>query len=82
MFPEHAASWRRSLGWAPVAALGGLGLAGLAERVVWATATLRGRAWLAAAPPTIAAEVVGAAASLKPRLTNLLRERAGGRGGN
>lgn len=80
VFPEHAAVWRRSLGRAPMAALGGLAFAGLAERVVWASATQRGREEVAAGPPAIAAGVAEAASAIKRRLTDLLRERSGGRG--
>ncbi|MCY1057457.1 hypothetical protein [Nannocystis sp. SCPEA4] len=78
VFPEHAAVWRRALISAPSEAVVGLGLAGLAEALVWATATRRGRAEVAAGPGVIATAIAEAEAELKPRSTNLLRERPGG----
>jgi len=59
-------------------AVAGLGLASLAETLVWATSTRRGRAEVAAGPGAIAAVLAEAEADLRPRLTNLLRERPGG----
>lgn len=78
VFAEHAAVWRRALVSAPREGLAGLELAGLAEALVWATATRRGRATVAAAPPAIVTAVAEAEAELRSRATNLLRERAGG----
>ncbi|PCC75266.1 hypothetical protein SAMN02745121_04011 [Nannocystis exedens] len=78
VFAEHAAVWRRALVSAPNEGLAGLDLADLAEALMWATTTRRGRATVAAAPPAIAAAVAEAEAELRPRATNLLRERAGG----
>ncbi|MFY0531899.1 hypothetical protein [Nannocystis pusilla] len=63
VFAEHAAVWRRALVSAPSEGLAGLELAELAEALVWATATRRGRATVAAAPPAIAAAVAEAEAS-------------------
>lgn len=77
VFPEHAAVWGRALVRAPVDALAGLSLAGLAEAVVHATATRRGRAEVAGTP--IAEALAEAWPRLKPRLTDLLRERPGGK---
>ncbi|WAS99369.1 hypothetical protein [Nannocystis punicea] len=78
VFPEHAAVWRRALVSGPDEALAGLVLAELAEALVWATTTRRGRATVAAGPPAIATAVAEAETQLRPRLTNLLRERASG----
>ena len=69
---------RRALISAPTEAVAGLGLASLAETLVWATSTRRGRAEVAAGPGAIAAVLAEAEAELRPRLTNLLRERPGG----
>jgi hypothetical protein len=78
VFPEHAAVWRRSLARAPAEQIGGLMFAGLAELVVWATATGQGRAELSAGAPAIQTAIEAAARSLRPRLANLLLERRGG----
>lgn len=77
VFAPHAAVWRRALVSAPAEGLGGLALAGLAEALVWATATRRGREAVGAGAPEVAAVVTEAERRLKPRLTNLLRERPG-----
>lgn len=78
VFPEYAAVWRRSLARAPADRLGGLSFAALAELLVWATATVHGRTELGAGAPAMAAAVEASARLLRPRLTNLLRERRGG----
>lgn len=78
VFPEHASVWQRSLARAPAERVGGLSFASLAERIVWATATRRGRAELSGGAPAIGSAVEAAARSLRPRLSNLLRERPGG----
>ncbi|MDC0723101.1 hypothetical protein [Nannocystis bainbridge] len=78
VFPEHAAVWRRGLMAAPHEALAGLDLAALAEALVWATTTRRGRATVAAGPVAIATAVAEAEGQLRARWTDLLRERAGG----
>jgi hypothetical protein len=77
VFPEHAAVWRRALVRAPAEALAGLALADLAEAVVRARATRRGRAEVTAA--AIAEVLAAAEIQLKPRLTDLLREPPGGK---
>ncbi|HEY8380386.1 MAG TPA: hypothetical protein VIK91_28075, partial [Nannocystis sp.] len=78
VFPEHASVWRRSLARAQAERVGGLSLAALAERIVWATMTRRGRAELSEGAPAIAAAIEAAARELRPRLSNLLRERPKG----
>src|SRR5690606_37687401 len=73
VFPGQASVWRHAIGRAPPAELAGLSFTALAEQVVWATTTQRGRTEVAAGPAEIAAALGEAEASLRPRLANLLR---------